>query len=632
MNPFARRFQLVLFSVIALVLVVGPPGTPLRGQGDVPPQILHYADTILYNGKVLTADARFTTAQAVAVRDGRILAVGDNALIQKMAGPNTVRIDLQGGTATPGFIDSHSEGSAEGFHGPMGPYYLPNYASIRCEVVDECLRKTKEWVDKAPAGEWVFVNSIRTNAAYQVNIKMLDQISGDHPLLYNLDNTTGYVNSKALTVLKDYMSDEYVETGIFRDNEGKPTGRIGGAAYGVLTYELLPWPEGQRLENMIQKTATHLKFINRIGVTSLGARQSGLAISILREAQRRGQVPLRIRVGTEFFRLNPRPEAYAKRLGNMMDVGDEWFKIGAATVSSIDSVPLTRKPMQKAETWWAFDPYGQHKWRDMVQEGKDWKKYSDYYNALIAGKYGYNVSDFHIQGDAGIELALEVFDKINQTTPVKGKHYGMVHGLMRPADLAKRLAQYDAVLSMSSEYLFRGKGVEDLATRYGADEVAGMSPVRTVIDSGLRPVMEVTNGAAFRKAPSFAQKYLDEGNLFLEAMELFVTRKNESSGKIWGPSERVTRQEVLKMATAWAASFYGDEKIMGTIEPGKLADLVVLGGDYMTVPEEKISDLPILKVLVGGKITYDRSRDEPGYQETLKKIATQAAQGGVIEY
>lgn len=71
---------------------------------------------------------------------------------------------------------------------------------------------------------------------------------------------------------------------------------------------------------------------------------------------------------------------------------------------------------------------------------------------------------------------------------------------------------------------------------------------------------------------------------------------------------------------------------MGTIEPGKLADLVVLGGDYMTVPEEKISDLPILKVLVGGKITYDRSRDEPGYQETLKKIATQAAQGGVIEY
>ncbi|MBI3940075.1 MAG: amidohydrolase family protein [Acidobacteria bacterium] len=627
MNRSSRRLGVVLLYVRALALVFCLIGTPSLGQSNLPSQVLHYADMILYNGKVLAADDKFSVAQAVAVRDGKILALGDTALIQRMAGPNTVRIDLQGGTVTPGFVDSHAGGS-QGGHGPSGPTYMKNYTSTRCDALDDCLRKIKEHADKIPAGEWVFTNLFRTAAAYQVNIQMLDQISGDHPLLVNLDNTTGFVNSHAFATLKDYMSDEVIQSGIFRDKDGKPTGRIAGGAYGVMTYEIIPWPEGQHLEDMIQKEIKRRKFINRMGITSLGARQSGLAIHILREIQRRGQMPMRVRVSTEFMRLNPRTEAYMKRLGNFMDVGDEWFKFGGATVSSIDGAGgaaayLSRKPMRQTESWYAFGAYGQNKWREMVQEGKDWKKYSDYDNALMAGKYGWNVSDFHIQGDGGLELALEVFDKINQTTPVKGKRYGMVHGLMRPPDLAKRLADYDAVLSMSPEYLFRGKrAVEMLERQYGADAVAGMSPIRDLIDAGLKPVMEVTNTGVWRSGKAdLEDKYLDDQNLFLESMELFTTRKNNETGKVWGPNEKATRQEVLKMATAWAARFYGDEKILGTLEPGKLADLVVLGGDYMTVPEEKISDLPILKVIVGGKVTYDKDRDEAGFQEQLKKDA-----------
>ncbi|MBI3939548.1 MAG: amidohydrolase family protein [Acidobacteria bacterium] len=613
--------------LFTFVLASGFLGTALLGQSDIPVQVMHYADMILYNGKVLTADDKFTIGQAVALRDGKILAVGDTALIQKMAGPNTVRIDLQRGTVTPGFIDSHSGGS-QGGHGPSGPTYMKNYTSLRCEDLDDCLRKIKAAVEKAPAGEWVFTNPFRTAAAYQLNIQLLDQLAPNQPLLVTLDNTTGFVNSKAFAYFKDYMADEVVQAGIFRDKNGQPTGRIAGGAYGVMTYEILPYPEGQRLEDMIQKEIKRRKFINRMGVTSLGARHSGLSISIVREIQRRGQMPMRARVSTEFMRLNPRTEGYMRRLGNFMDVGDEWFKIGGGTVSSIDSTPgnaglLTRNPMRQTESWYAFGADGQNKWKEMVPEGKDWKKYSDYENALLAGKYGWNVSDFHIQGDGGVELALEVFDKINETTPVKGRNYGMVHGLMRPPDLARRLAQYDAVLSMSAQYLFRGKGtVGYLEKQYGPDAVAGMSAIRDLIDVGLKPVMEVTNGADWRDpSRGAAGEYLDDQNLFLEDMELFVTRKNNETGKVWGPHERATREEVLKMATAWAARFYGDEKILGTLEPGKLADLVVLGGDYMTVPEEQISDLPILKVIVGGKVTYDRDRDESWFQEALKKGA-----------
>ncbi|MBI3940087.1 MAG: amidohydrolase family protein [Acidobacteria bacterium] len=618
--PKAGLILLFLFA-----FAPGPVNFALLAQADLPPEIVAYADMVLYNGKVLTVDEKFTVAQAVAIRDGKILVAGDTSRILKMAGPKTVRIDLQGGTATPGFIESHGTG-AQGNHGPGGPSYMKTYTSLRCEALDDCLRGIKAWAEKIPAGEWVFVNLFRTAAAYQVTLPLLDQIVPNNPLLVNMDNTTGFVNSKAFATLKDYMSDEYIQSGIYRDKDGKPTGRIAGAVYGVLTYEIIPWPEGAHLEEMIQKQIVQMRFLNRMGLTSWGTRHGGLPITILREIVSRGQSPLRIRATSELARLNPRTEAYLKRTGNMMELGDEWFKIASMTISSIDSNAtnagiLTRQPMRQMESWYAFGPKGQNKFTDMVAPGYDWRKYSDYGNAFVAAKYGWNVTDLHIKGDGGVELMLEAFDKINETIPIKGKRYGMAHGTMRPPDLAKRLAVYDAQLSENPYYLFRGKEYSGyLEKQYGADAVAGMLPIRGLIDVGLKPVMEVTRASGWsERSPN---------NFYLEALEQFITRKNNDTGRVWGPNEKITRVEVLRMATAWGTRFSGDEKILGTLEPGKLADLVVLGGDYMAVPEEQISELPILKVIVGGKVTYDKDRDEPYFQDALSKMPPRRSQEG----
>lgn len=645
MSYIARNFGLLsAFLVLGLLSLVG--GGVVFGQAGLPVEVVAYADMVLYNGKVLTADDKFTVAQAVAVRDGKILATGDTDYILQMAGPKTTKIDLKGGSVTPGFMDAHAGVSAGG-HGPSGPTFMKNYTSLRGQsaTLDEVLRGIKTAVDKAPAGEWVYVNPFRTAAAYQLNMQLLDQVAPNHPLLVTMDNTTGFVNSRAFAALKDYMADEVVQAGIYKDKDGKPTGRVAGGTYGVLTYDLLEWPSGQHLENMIQGAIKLQKFVNRMGITRVGGRSSGLPITIYREIQSRGLYLLRIRINHEFGRLNPRTEAFARRFGNLMDVGDEWFKIAGATVSSIDSNPsnagvMTRQPIRNMEPWYAFGAYGQNKWKEMVVEGKDWKQYSDYDNAFVIGKYGWNVSDFHVQGDGGVQLALEVFDKINQINPVKGRRYGMVHGLMRPADLARRLAGYDAVLSQNADYLFRGASTTDyLEKQYGADAVAGMSPIKDLITSGLKPVMEVLNGATWRPSGggrvSLGQartdrglelaKYLNDQNVFLESMELFVTRKNQATGKVWGPYQKISREEVLRMATSWASRYYGDEKILGTLEPGKLADMVVLGGDYMTVPEEKISDLPILKVILGGKVTYDKDRDEIWFQQNAPSRSEPAA-------
>ena len=136
---------------------------------------------------------------------------------------------------------------------------------------------------------------------------------------------------------------------------------------------------------------------------------------------------------------------------------------------------------------------------------------------------------------------------------------------------------------------------ESLAIEIGTENVMKMYPARTLIDAGVKPILE----------PGDYSSYGPNGT-WMHFMQAYITRKNVYDGKIWGPQERITRQEALWMATNWASRFYGDEKIMGTIQLGKLADMVVLGGDYMGVPEDKISEIRVLMTIVGGNVIFRR--------------------------
>ena len=131
---------------------------------------------------------------------------------------------------------------------------------------------------------------------------------------------------------------------------------------------------------------------------------------------------------------------------------------------------------------------------------------------------------------------------------------------------------------------------------WGKERVAKMLPAKSLIRAGLKPTSEADTGTYPRSYP-------------LWHMEKLVTRKDEKFGVVWGPNERVTRQEALWMRTNWAAAYTGDEQDLGTIEPGKLADLVVLDKDYMTVPEDDISEIEVVMTILNGKVIYDASRD-----------------------
>ncbi|MBI3940064.1 MAG: amidohydrolase family protein [Acidobacteria bacterium] len=622
-----NRKQMQVSSMLGILSVVLFAFPALRAQQDLPAQVLHYADMVLYNGKVLTADDRFTTAQAVAVRDGKFLAIGDSAAILKMAGPKTQKIDLQGKTLVPGFCDPHSGNLLGGV--PAGGSALSwindNMVEITAGTVDDFLREIKKAVDSVKPGEWVFFGLVRNAGAYQLTRKLLDTVAPNNPILATYDTTQGVVNSQTLRLMpKD------VKEGLFVDDKGEPTGHIRGWALGVLEMEVLPYPDDKKMEEMIQAQKEVFQKINSVGVTTMGSRAWGLPLTIVAELYRRGELPIRVRLSHEFGRQNPQMERYLKRMGNFMDVGNEWLKIAGASPTVVDSNAgnggyWTRGPRQKLLPGTAFGLYGQNKWGMMFQEEDGWKR--EFQNVVLLGRYGWNVGDVHAQGDAAVEMMVNIMDEVNKTRPVKGKRFGMVHGAFRPADLAKRMAQYDAALSLSPRYVGIEKGAEtSLVTQFGADQMAQVTPIRSLIDAGLKPVIEVTNllgvnplGQRVKRvsAGPATQADMDAGagtpwqrygtKWYMLNLEKFITRKHEVSGKVWGPNERISRQEALWMGTNWASRFYGDEKILGTIEPGKLADLVILGGDYMTVPEDDISEIPVLTAIVGGKISYEKA-------------------------
>ncbi len=583
-------FILVIFSVTLLNFQAS------LAQQALPPEVLAYADMVLYNGKVLSADDQFSIFQAIAVREGKILAVGDSSRILTMAGPTTQKVDLNGKSVIPGFNEVHSS-AVVGKHGPSGPM-LPEGMRTRIPfpTLDIGLNMIKALVDRAQPGEWVVVDVPINKLTFQLNRTILDTVAPNNPLYVNyaLDSV---VNSMVLEMVPPDMP------GIGRDENGEPNGKLAGFAHGYLSYELVPFPSIKDLETkyaaeqkqMLEKAAS-------LGITSLGSRGSGPTVIIMRALWARGELPIRIRLALDFARMNANAEAYFRRIGNLEGIGDSWLKIGGNTTESLDGTPgraglLTRKPkLQEPPNMGAYGPLGENKFEHAGGAEPDWREKSDYNTILLANRYGWNTNDIHARGDRAVDIAIEVFERADQERPIKGRRFGFVHGDMRTADQIAKLIQWDAILSVNPKYLFLGRSVPDLyKITYGADALHGMFPVKSLITAGLKPVIE--SNTDYPPDTTFT---------YLSLLEKFITRKNEVTGEVYGQDERISREEALWAATNWASRFYNDEHQQGTLEVGKLADMVILDGDYMRVPEENISDIPVVMTIVGGKVVYQR--------------------------
>jgi hypothetical protein len=343
------------------------------------------------------------------------------------------------------------------------------------------------------------------------------------------------------------------------------------------------------VESLLEPQKDTFRRHNEMGLTTLMGRAGGLSVTVFRDLMTLNELTIRVRVAHHFLRQNGFAEAYLKRLGNLTDVGNDMFKIIGTSVQVVDGTAgngsaATSQAKINMVPGDPYGPFGMNKW----EESGDLAT-SDRQSIILANRYGWSVSSLHSSGDLSNTLLLEVFEEAHRERSLVGRHFGIDHGMMLEPRHYEQIKEMDVIPSLYSKALYNN---DKLVHMYGMDALYKMQPVKSLIEAGIRPVAEADARGRYA-AP-------------LYNIQRWITRRDDK-GRQLDPNEKASREEALFMYTLWAAAYSGEQDILGSIEPGKLADLVVLGGDYLTFPEEDLDKLRVLMTVVGGEVVHEVS-------------------------
>ena len=604
---FVSRFWFLTVAVCLIALSAAwVAGQEQAGQ--------QKADIILHNGKILTVDRNFSTAEAVAITGNKISAVGADQDVMKLAGPNSTVIDLKGRTVIPGLIDTHAHihnYSESAYGGQAGPEKLKHYPVDWRGVSskDDVLNQIKLLVDKYhfKPGEWIYfenqVSFIASGTAELAKILYddlnqweLDKVTPNNPAVMSLgipDFNGFLVNKKAWDILWKDHADFLKKYGRFWiDASGRPDGHLEPPG-SRLVFDYVPEPSP---EDMAPLYKNYDDEWTAAGVTTVSTRLPKYSAATYKLLESRGQLSLRMGYGVEWafgtkdaLDLNRDLKKYKDMVGQ----GDDSVWITSVAPTEVDGATTRACTNNKrGVAYGAIDSY----WpTGQCQTDQEFKGaaghaatiHASYFREWIldSGKVGVRFANTHVAGDRSVANILAMMQQIQQQNgPNSTRGWAMDHCfLVNPADLplASRLK---AVFSCAPKYIESAPGV---AKSYG-DQVANtfMVPVKTMLNDGVRAVYES-----------------DRDQYPWHDFGLLLTR-TDRQGKVWGPQEKLDRPTALKMATQWAAEYVLKGDKIGSIEPGKLADLVVLDKDFMTIPAEEVQNIHPQLTMLGGKMVY----------------------------
>ena len=596
-------------------------------SAQTPPELLAYPNLVLYNGKILTVDARFSVAEAVALRDGRVLAIGTTEDVKRLIGPDTQAIDLLGKTVVPGFIDSDADNAFAGgdlykdtmVNGKVG-------AKVRGDSVADMLRQVRALVQQAQPGSPVWVRMADEWVAQlsKLTAKDLDAIAPNNPLMLALSSSEGLVNTQMLDrAFAAGLPRDHI--GVVKDKNGTATGQLFGAAIGMVGWNLRDWPELTDATLKEQLTVND-RFL-RNGVTTVTGHASGYTVTIMSQIFHAGRLNLRIRPDLDFARQNPLAAQFLRRTPNLVNfsLGDGMLRIVGAAVGPVDGASddggiLTNRPKLRISEAVGGSPTGINKWTGTSFTGRHWadlsaaeQRQTEAGTLLLMRKHGWNIGGNHNMGSQAALIVMQTIEQGEQQPDIKvhtmlGRN-ALDHNLVWDSEsiaLAKRLGD-KVTFGLNSEIWSPRvvRGEEMLTSQYG-ERVHSIQPVKELVAAGI-PV-------------HFEGGKPDEPPLW--RIERFVTRVGRhatrseraragaaaTTDQAWGKDQAVDRKTALRMVTLDAAFFIGEEKMLGSIEKGKYGDLVVLDGDYLGVADDRIDELQPVMTIVGGKVVFDATR------------------------
>jgi predicted amidohydrolase YtcJ len=543
-----------------------------------------YADLILNHGKIITVDGQFHIATALAIRGDRILDVGSDEALAGLAGPQTRVVDLKGHAVIPGLIDDHHHFLTKAVDAYQG-VDIALSPSIR-----DVVGRIKEKIAHMPPGQLLYTSSGWLPAQFtekRTPTKAdLDPVSPNNPVIVQGGHSI-YLNSYALRKL-GITKDTVSPAGGVIDKDAKtdePTGRLTENAAQLAR----SMPRGVATdEQVLDALRAGQKKMNAAGITSL--REPGVSahnMRIFQELHDRGEMTLRVSMN---YDLDPSKSAeeLIKELetwGVSTGFGDSLLRLDGIGEFGIDG---------GFEGALMTEHYA-HPPGDAVPEqyfGLQRIPTDKFEKVIIAmNRLNWRAS-IHTAGDRALDIVLDAYEKANREKPISRKRWSLEHLLYTRPDQFKRIRDLGLVVSTQ----FHGyMAAADMVAFWGPERAAKATRMRDWLDAGLK----VGGGSDWSLLPA---------NPFW-MIYFWVTRDSRLSG-VLGPDQRLTREEALRVMTINNAYITMEEGIKGSLEPGKLADLVVLSADVMTVPENQIRDITPLLTMVGGKVVYQSDRSD----------------------
>ncbi|PYT73754.1 MAG: amidohydrolase [Acidobacteria bacterium] len=535
-----------------------------------------FADVVVVHGHVWTVDPQHPRAEALAIHGGRIVAVSSDAEIAKWIGPATKKIDAQGKSVLPGFIDAHAHFSSGG--GEISSVHLRD-----ANTPQEFARRIGEQARKLPKGEWMlggtWDHELWGGTALPAH-DWVDALTPDNPVFVSrYDGHMAMANTLALHLAEITRETKDPPGGtIVRDQEGNPTGLLKDAAMR-LVYRVIPPPSEEQLLRMIHASMDDAR---RFGVTSIHDISSTEDVRAYQILSARGELTLRI------YCITPLPQWQAPATaGIRAGFGNDWIHFGAlkgfADGSLGSTTALFEKPYNDAPETSGLPN------EMMLPEGNMLQM------ALGTDKAGLQLA-VHAIGDKANRMMLDVYAEVAKQNGARSdRRWRIEHAQhLRPEDFA-RFAQLGVIASVQPYHAIDdGRWAEK---RIGHERAKTTYAFRTFLDHGVR----LAFGSDWTVAPLNPM-------LGLYAAVTRATLDGKNPGG-WFPEQKLTLEEAVQAYTMGSAFAEFREKEKGSLTPGKFADVVVLDGDLFSMAPEKIKDVTVRYTIVGGKVVYEAARN-----------------------
>ena len=536
------------------------------------------ADSIFVNGKVFTADAHSGIVEGFAVKDGRFLAVAASSAVRAYVGKGTAVVDLHGRTVTPGLSDGH-------FHNEGGGHGLDLSAA---RSLADLLSAVEAAARTARPGDVIVSNSDWHEAQLREQrlplATEIDAVSRNVPVVLVRGGHEMILNSSALR-----------KWNITPDTKSPDGGSITKGPDGELTGELID--NARQLVKLppappvsVQDVLETQRKLNAYGITSVripGSYKGNLFqdYRLLKQMRDAGQLSLRYTVYLPGFAITD-PAKILEMITNSgvaRDEGDEWVRIGGMKLLVDGGFEGGHMTTPYAE------PYGKGGSFDgltLVPPAN--------FTAVVkeVNRLGWRVAT-HAVGDAALDEALDAYEAADRERPIAGNRWSIEHAFIARPDQITRMKKLGVILSVQDHLYLAAPAMKKY---WGIERAREVTPLKTYLDNGFL----VVGGTDSPVVPF---------NPFWELYH-FNTRDTISDG-VYGANERVgSRETLLRMITINYARLTGEDKIKGSIEPGKVADFAILSEDILTVPPKKILQMKALATYVGGKQVYH----DPSYR------------------